>query len=410
VTRRVVVLAWLLAGGGCAGLPDAATVDANPPPAADAHDRIFVSQAGSATVVAIDGDSGAIEERIEVGMLPHNLVLSPDRRTLYAVVVGSQAVAEIDVATARLRRTMLTAPVPTTRADGTVIQPHIDQRAFDHATCYDCHRPGGARPAYAGARPFGLLVSPDGSHLLVSHLRTSDIAVLDLASGRIETTIHLAPAGAATEAVALAQVGDEIWVALRPPQPSTLAGALRRLDAATLAPRSGSAPGSVPGSAPGSVADTPTGADPAALLAMPERRSVLVSNFESNSVTEHIGGAAIPREAAPGPLGLTALSSSTVLALDYYANAVSVLDLTAGTSTTTPLARAGALYANPTQAAVSGDGRSAWIVTGAPDGHLLQLDLSSMQVVRDVAIDGLSFGIAIVPRGAVNPSVVRLSP
>jgi len=389
----VAALVALLAGCDWTGSPEETTVDAGAPTEL-AHDRIFVSQAGSATIVAIDGDSGAVEGRVEVGMLPHNLVLSPDRRTLYAVVVGSQSVAEIDVATARLRRTMLTAPVPATRPDGTVIQAHVDQGAFDHTTCYDCHRPGGARPTYAGSRPFGLLVSPDGRRLLVSHLRTTDIAVLDLASGRIETTVPLAPAGAATEAVALARMEDAVWVALRPPQPSTLAGALRRLDAATLAP----------------LGDAATGADPAALLAMPERRSVLVSNFESNSVTEHAAGAAIPHEAAPGPLGLTALSPGTVLALDYYSNAVSVLDLAAGTSTTTRLTLGDAQYANPTQAAISADGRSAWIVSGAPDGHLLQLDISSMQVVRDIAIDGLSFGIAIVPGGVVNPSVVRLSP
>lgn len=393
--RGIAVLAALRVGAGCTGLPDPAATDAAPPPrdapAAAAADRIFVSQAGSATIVAIDADTGAIDGRIEVGMLPHNLVLSPDRRTLYAALVGSQAIAEIDVATARLRRTMLTAPVPATRADGTTIQPHVDQGAFDHTTCYDCHRPGGARPTYAGARPFGLLVSPDGRHLIVSHLRTSDLAVVDLTSGRIETTVHLAPAGAATEAVALARLGDEIWVALRPPQPSTSAGALRRLDGATLAP----------------LGDVATGADPAALLAMPDRRSVLVSNFESNSLTEHISGAAVPHDAAPGPLGLTALPSGAVLALDYYSNAVSVLDLTAGTSTTTPLARDGARYANPTQAAISSDGRSAWIVSGAPEGHLIELDLSSMQVVRDLAIDGLSFGVAIVPGGAVNPFLAR---
>ena len=384
--RALWVAAALVAGCGSAGgAPDASAVDAgkehDDASANPAHDRIFVSQAGSATIVAIDAESGAIDARIEVGMLPHNLVVSPDRRTLYAALVGSQAVAEIDVATGRLRRTMLTAPVPAARPDGTVIQQHIDQGAFDRATCYDCHRPGGAQPRYAGARPFGLLVSPDGSHLLVSHLRSSDIAVLDLASGRIETTIPLAPSGAATEAVALARLGDELWVALRPPQPSTLAGALRRIDAATLA----------------SLGDVPTGADPASLLAMPDRQTVLVSNFESNSVTEHgSAGTAIRHEAAPGPFGLTALPSGEVLALDYYSNAVSFLDLTAHSSRTIRLEHGGAPYANPTQAAVSSDGRSAWIVTGAPDGHLLQLDLGSMQVVRDLPIDGLSFGIALV--------------
>jgi DNA-binding beta-propeller fold protein YncE len=345
------------------------------------HDRIFVSQAGSATIAVIDADTGAVEAHLEVGMLPHNLVVSPDGRTLYAGIVGSQAIAEIDVATARLRRTMLTAPVPAVRADGSVIQPHVDQRAAGHTTCYDCHRPGGALPKYAGNRPFGLLLSPDGGQLLVSHLRSADIAVLDLATGQIEATVALEPAGPATEAVALARLDDEIWVALRPPQPSLFAGALRRLDATTLAPR-------IP------LGDVATGSDPASLLAMPARSSVLVANFEASSVTEHgRAGAAIAHTAAPGPLGVTGLAEGQVLALDYYANAVSFLDLDTGVARTVAL---GAPYANPTHAALASDGRTAWIVIGSTDGHLVQLDLASAQIMRDIAIDGLSFGIAVV--------------
>jgi DNA-binding beta-propeller fold protein YncE len=345
-------------------------------------DQIFVSQAASGSVVVVDPGSGKVKTRIDVGMLPHNFVVSSDRRMLYVALVGSQAVAEIDVATLRLRRTMLTEPVPARRADGSVIQQHVDQGAFTRTTCYDCHRPTGAQPKYAGDRPFGLLLSPDGRRLLVSHLRSSNLAVLDLASGQIERTVHLAPAGAATEAVALARLGDEIWVALRPPQPSTLPGALRRLDAATLS----------------ALGEAPTGADPGALLALPERGTVLVSNFESNSVTEHDrGGQAVRHETAPGPLGLTALRSGGVLALDYYSNAVSVLDPATRVSKTVPLARGGVPFANPTNAALSSDGRSAWIVSSGTDGHLLQLDLASMAIARDFPIEGLSFGIAVVP-------------
>ncbi len=345
-------------------------------------DRIFVSQAGSSNVAVVDGASGAVRSRIEVGMLPHNLVLSPDRRTLYAAVVGSQAVAEIDVASGRLRRTMLTAEVPARRPDGTLIQQHKDQGALAHTTCYDCHRAGGAQPKYAGDRPFGMLLSPDGRRLLVSHLRSSDLALLELDSGRIERTVHLAPAGSASEPVALARLGGEIWIALRPPQPSTKPGALRRLDGATLAP----------------LGDVATGSDPGALLALPERGRVLVSNFETNSVTEHgAGGAHIRHDVAPGPLGLTALRDGRVLALDYYSNAVTFLDPAARTSRTYPLERGGRAYANPTNAALSSDGRTAWIVASGTDGHLLQLDLASRKIVRDVPIDGLSFGVAVVP-------------
>jgi DNA-binding beta-propeller fold protein YncE len=345
-------------------------------------DRIFVSQAASGNVAVIDGSSGALEATIEVGMLPHNLVVSPDRRTVYVALVGSQAVAEIDVATASLRRTLLTAPVPSVRADGSVIVEHAEKDAFSHTTCYDCHRPGGAQPKYAGGRPFGLLLSPDGRHLYVSHSLSSDLAVLDLDVGRIERTVHLAPAGAATEAVALASLGDEIWVALRARQPSSVAGALRRLDAATLEP----------------LGDVPTGADPGFFLAVPERASVLVTNFESDSVTEHRpGGASIRHVAAPGPLGVTALPSGGALALDYYSNSVSFLELATGTSSTVRLEHDGGAYVNPTQAAISSDGRSAWIVSSGTDGHLVELDLASRKVVRGLPIDGLSFGVALVP-------------
>ena len=283
-----------------------------------------------------------------------------------------------------LRRTLLTAPVPDRRPDGTIIQAHIDQDAFGASTCYGCHRPDGAQPKYAGDRPFGLLLSPDGRRLYVSHLRASRLTVLDLDAGRIEQTVMLAPAGAAVEAVAIDRIGDELWVALRPPQPSVLPGALRRLNAQTLEP----------------IGDVATGADPGALLALPERGRVLVSNFETDTVTMHDAGtgAAVPFEVAPGPLGLLALGAGGVLAVDYYSNAVSFLDLDAGTAQTLPLQHDGLPYANPTNAALATDRQSAWIVSSGTDGHLLQLDIPSRAIVRDLSIDGLSFGVAVVPR------------
>jgi YVTN family beta-propeller protein len=384
---------------GLVGMAWPACTSATPPPgppAAPPADRVFVSQAGSSTLLVVDAATGQSTARIEVGMLPHNLVVSPDRRTLYAALVGSQAIAEIDLGTLSLRRTLLTAPVPERRLDGSVIQPHLDrdasgQDAFGATSCYGCHRPGGAQPRYAGDRPFGILLSPDGRRLYVTHLRASRLTVLNLDEGRIERTVSLAPAGAATEVVAIDRLGDEIWVALRPPQPSMQPGALRRLDADTLQP----------------IADLPTGADPGALLALPDRGRMLVSNFETDTVTMHDAGDAGGQAAnpdttvrfgvAPGPLGLLALGANSVLAIDYYWNAVSFLDLDAGRAQTLPLAHDGLPYANPTNAALASDGQSAWIVSSGTEGHLLQLDLTSREIVRDLSIDGLSFGVAVVP-------------
>lgn len=344
---------------------------------------LFVSQAGSSTVVALDARTGQLKRRIEVGFLPHALVVSPDGKTLYAVLVGSEAIAEIDTATLTLRRTFLTAPVPRTRDDGTVIQAHIDRNAFSHTSCYDCHFPGGALPKYVGTRPFGVLLSPDGKQLLVSHIKSPDLTTLDLASGSITRIVTLDSSGDATESVALTRMGDAIWVARRPRQPSRAPGVLRRLDAVTLA----------------GTRDVPSGSDTGALLSLPGRGRVLASNFETNTVTELDGsGAARVLEAAPGPLGLLALPDQrTILALDYYSNAVSFLDLETGSSQTVPLSLGATVYVNPTQATLAGDGRSAWIVCSGTDGHLLELDLSPRRILREVPIDGLSFGVAFVP-------------
>lgn len=351
-----------------------------------ARDRVFVSQAGSSTLLVVEAASGKTAARLEVGMLPHNIVVSPDGRTLYTALVGSQAIAEIDVTTLSLRRTLLTAPVPERRVDGSLIEAHFEQNALSASSCFGCHFPGGAEPKYAGDRPFGLLLSPDARRLYVTHLRASRLTVLDLDAGEIESSTSLSPAGAASEVVAIDRLGDEIWVALRAPQPSTKPGALRRLNALTLEP----------------IADLPAGADPGALLALPERASILVSNFASNSVTLHgaeSDGSSAPFEfeAAPGPLGLLRVNGSRVLALDYYSNAVSFLDLEQKSAQTIALEHDGLPYANPTNAALATDGQSAWLVSSGTDGHLLELDLASRRIKRDVGIDGLSFGVAVVP-------------
>jgi hypothetical protein len=96
-------------------------------------------------------------------------------------------------------------------------------------------------------------------------------------------------------------------------------------------------------------------------------------------------------------LGLVDLRAGRVLAIDYYSNAVSFLDLAAGTSETVALRHGDLPYANPTHGALASDERSVWIVASGTDGHLLQFDLASRRIVRDVPIDGLSFGVAVVP-------------
>ena len=379
--RALLALCWF--GGvasfasSCSDESDALSVSAN------AH-YLLVSQAGSTTLAVVDPKPGRVIQRIQVGSLPHRMLRDRSGQSVYAVLVGSQAVAEIDARTLTLRRTLLTAEVPERRADGTTIEPHQSEHAFEHASCFDCHHAGGAMPVVVGERPVGIALSADESLLYISHIRGALLSVIDLASGRLLRSERLPPSAAAVEAADLVRVGDNLVVALRPTQPSTEPGVVRFLDSDTLQ----------------LVAEFATGSDPASLLALPERGCALVSNFESDSVTELCLGAD-PRKfiVTPGPLGSVRLDDGgAVLTLDYYSNAVSLVDLDTAQVTQLELNHAGRMYVNPTHAALDPSARIAYVVSSGTDGHLLALDLRTRELSTAVPIDGLSFDVVTIPR------------
>jgi DNA-binding beta-propeller fold protein YncE len=344
---------------------------------------VLVSQAGSNSLALVDPAEGATR-RLKVGELPHRLLLRRDGRTGYAVLVGSQAVAEIDTVTLTVTRTLLTAPVPATRDDGTVIQGHVDEHAEGQSSCFVCHHPSGTKPFVVGERPVGIALSADESRLYVSHIRGPRLSVIDLSSGTLESSVTLPPAGPAIEAADLARVGHVLAVAMRPRQPSTDGGVVRFLDIDTFE----------------ILREVPTGSDPASMLALEDRASVLVSNFESNTATE-VPIAADPRVfvVTPGPLGSSRLADSDLtLTLDYYSNAASIVDLGTGRVDTFDLALDGRTFVNPTHAAVSPDGEEAYVISSGTDGHLVALDLSTRKVRAAFPIDGLSFDAVVIPR------------
>jgi DNA-binding beta-propeller fold protein YncE len=343
---------------------------------------VLVSQAGSSTVAVIDPLRGEVVKRITVGMLPHRLVKAASGE-VYAVLVGSQAIAEIDPLRLELKRTLLTASVPMTRADGSPIQGHINQNAAAYTTCFACHNDSstGVKPLYVGARPVGLTLSADETQVIVAHLRETRLSVLDRGSGRVERSWSLAPSGAASEASDVVRVGARYAVSLRAKQPATTPGALRWLDSA-FAPLS----------------DTALGSDPSALLALEDQRSVLVSNFDSNTVTQvREDGSSAALEVAPGPLGALRLPDGRVLVLNYYSNSVSLVNLEQRTERTVALTLGGKTFVNPTHAALAPDGKTAYIVASGTDAYLLSVDLSTLNVTRAVPVDGLSFDVVVVP-------------
>jgi len=347
---------------------------------------LLVSQAASGTLGVVDPALGRVRKHIEVGQLPHRLLATRDGSRVYAVLVGSQAVAEIDTHTLALRRTFLTAPVPMQREDGSDIAAHAERAAADHTTCFDCHRPGGVKPAIVGERPVGIALSADESKLYVSHIQRGRLSVIELESGRLERSELLPPTASASEAADLARLDDVLVVSMRPTQPSTDPGAVRFLAEATFEPR----------------AEFRAGSDPAALLAVPQRSSVLAAQFETNRIHEF----AVEREpraftVTPGPLGTALLPGGLrVLSLNYYSNSASLLDLASGEVTQLSLQLEGRTFVNPTHAAISPAGDTAYIVSSGTEGHLLLLDLATLRVRSAISIDGLSFDVVTIPRNA----------
>jgi DNA-binding beta-propeller fold protein YncE len=343
---------------------------------------VLVSQTGSASVAIIDSSLG-VTGKLEVGMLPHRMIVAGD--AVYVVLTGSQAVAEIDARNLTVRRTMLTAPVPETRADSSRIAAHFDRDAFAASSCFSCHnaKPSGAKPAIVGTRPFGIALSEDAAQLIVSQIRTGDLSVLNRDSGQLERTVTLPPTGAAREANDVTRLGSSLYVSLRPSQPATTNAVIRRLDASTLEP----------------LGESLTGADPAAIVGDEVRGRVLVTNFESNTVSAfNANGLQRTYTVAPGPLGALPLrDSSSVLVLNYYANSVSIVQLETGEVQTYPLEFAGRSFVNPTHAALTPDGRQALIVSSGTEGFLLTLDLETRRVTRAVQLEGLVFDIAVIP-------------
>lgn len=350
-------------------------------PAPQTGDRAFVTEAATASIAVIDLDSGALRRRIDVGLLPHDVALSPDGRTLYAALAGSQAVAVIDTDTESLRATWTTAPAPARRADGSAIGEHASERGAPSRSCHSCHRDGGAKPRYVGARPVALALSADGARLYVGHLNTGELLVLDTSTGdRVAATA--AVAGPVHELAGLARLDDVLYLTYRATPPSHAPGFVRRLEASTLAP----------------LGDVPSSSNPVEVQAVPSLGLALVAHFDSDQLSLLRDGAEVASlTVANGPLGVLPLPGDRALVLGYYAQALSVVDLAGGQSETWPLTFGGRRLSNPTHAALGSDGRIAWVVQSGSDAHLLGVDVEAKRVVRTMPINGLSFAVAVVP-------------
>ncbi len=112
----------------------------------------YVSDQGGSTVCVVDVAEAAVRATVTVGLHPNRELLDPRRHLLYVADGDSDQISVVDTATNVPVRTIGLAPYPG---------------------------------AEIGSNPDALALSADGATLYVANSGNNDVAVLDLAAGRI---------------------------------------------------------------------------------------------------------------------------------------------------------------------------------------------------------------------------------
>lgn len=373
---RAVVL--LLAAVGMASCGDSGQPQTMAP--------VFVSLPVQDLILKIDPQNGVVLERINVGRLPHHMVVDPEKRRLYAVLTGSQAVAEIDIDSGAVVRTMLTDAVPETRADGSRIDAHFEQDAFSHTNCSACHRsgPGGVKPAIVGSRPFAISLAADGLSLFVTNTRSASVSQIDLASGKLIKRMAIPGQGNATQPSGLARLDNRLVTSVLAPQPSNEDAVLRTIDLGT---------GEI-------LHEATTGTKANFVVADPHRQQFYVANFETNTISVHglAGELRTKYTVGPGPQGMQLTPDGKQLVVaNYYDNSMSLISLDRGEVTTFPLKRDTQTFANPSHLVLVNDGATALVAASGTKGHLLRINLKQQLIESTLPIGPLPFDIAAAP-------------
>jgi len=153
-------------------------VDGFPLAVVNAGGKLFVTSERDGLVTVVDPEAGSVVGKIQTGVLPAYLKLSKDASNLYCSNSGSDTISEIDVASMKVKRTIL-------------VRPAVFR-------------------GLPGSTPLGMDLSPDGKRMFVAMGDLNAVAVVDLTKGELEGYL---PAGWYPTSVAVTQNGDRLFVA-----------------------------------------------------------------------------------------------------------------------------------------------------------------------------------------------------
>jgi YVTN family beta-propeller protein len=193
---------------------------------------IFVTNFGQDSISVIDALTWKSIKTIRVCQSPHGIVLSPNRRLVYASCNGGEAVAVIDVASQTLLTTIptpvLSAPYGiAVSADGRYV--YVSDYDTGRLMVIDAAAKTYLRSVEVGAHPMLIAHSPDGKRLYVANNGSRSVSVLDIGKDPANPQILVAgiPVAGYPHGLALTPDGRYLLVA------NTLGDTLSVIDTST---------------------------------------------------------------------------------------------------------------------------------------------------------------------------------
>jgi YVTN family beta-propeller protein len=333
---------------GAAGVLAAALLLGQGARAADAPERLYVSDETGGTVVIVDPQHGSVVARIAVGKRPRGIQISPDHTRVYVALSGSP-IGGPNVDESKL-------PPPDRRYDGIGV---VDLRSRKLIQTYQ-----------SGADPEAFALSHDGKVLYVSNEDVGKMSAVDLVSGSVRASVAV---GTEPEGVAVSADDRIVYVTCE------TANSLYVVDAHGMKV----------------VATIPTAKRPRAIfLAETVRRGYATDEFGaaltvfSTDDYRVLGTITLGDPKLVRPMGIASSDGRRLYVTTGRFGALLEVDPQAGTIVRT-IEKVGQ---RPWGVALSGDGSKAYTANG-PSGDISVVDLKSGQVEARIAVGGSPWGI-----------------
>ena len=208
--------------------------DGDVPLAGENRSRIFVTCQSEDLVAVIDRSTGLIARFLTVGSrpdieAPHNILLAPDGRSFYIVLIAAGTVEKFDAATFERLGSIEVGLSPAQlriTADGSRLYASNFDLTFQQPFVYTfASTMSGSAEAIdiEGNAPHGITLGPDEKFLYTMNAGSDDISVLDLATREVIARIPIvpgsppAPAGGAVHEPYQSEIAADgnLWVTCR---------------------------------------------------------------------------------------------------------------------------------------------------------------------------------------------------